>query len=200
MSSFSTNRSGGLFRGSGVLEPMLTRCLTRFLTLVFILSVPLIACAENSALPKAVFIIVDGISPDVLEAVDTPVLDAISTVGGYAHAYVGGQPGGPTESPTISAVGYNSLLTGTWANKHNVCGNDIEAPNYIYWDIFRIAKTHDPDLQTAIFSTWFDNRTKLVGDGLPEASGKKIDYGFDGFEVDEERLPHDDNAQYIRDH
>jgi len=139
--------------------PFATIC---FIALVFILSIPLIACAESSAPPKAVFIIVDGIPPDVLEMVDTPVLDAISAVGGYAHAYVGGQPGGPTESPTISAVGYNSLLTGTWANKHNVWGNDIKAPNYAYWDIFRIAKNHDPELQTAIFSTWLDNRTKLM--------------------------------------
>ena len=128
----------------------MTHYLDRLLTLVFILSMLLIACAESSASPKAVFIIVDGIPPDVLEVVDTPVLDAISAVGGYAHAYVGGQQGGPTESPTISAVGYNSLLTGTWANKHNVWGNDIKTPNYAYWDIFRIAKTHDPDLQTAM--------------------------------------------------
>jgi predicted AlkP superfamily pyrophosphatase or phosphodiesterase len=171
----------------------------RLLTLALVLSIPLIACAENSATPKAVFIIVDGIPPDVLEAVDTPVLDAISAVGGYAHAYVGGQVGGLTESPTISAVGYHSLLTGTWANKHNVWGNDIKAPNYAYWDIFRMAKVSDPELQTAIFSTWLDNRTRLVGDGLPEAGGMKIDYAFDGFEVDEERFPHDVDASYIRD-
>ena len=168
------------------------------LALVFIFSSLLTACTDSSAPPKTVFIIVDGIPPDVLEAVDTPVLDAISAVGGYTHAFVGGQPDGPTESPTISAVGYNSLLTGTWANKHNVWGNEIVAPNYAYWDIFRIAKTHDPDLQTAIFSTWLDNRTKLVGDGLPEAGGAKIDYAFDGFEVDESRFPHDENANYIR--
>lgn len=178
---------------------MLKRYVTRLLTLVFIFSIPIGAHAGRPASSKAVFIIVDGIPPDVLEAVDTPVLDAISAVGSYAHAYVGGQPGGPTESPTISAVGYNSLLTGTWANKHNVWGNDIKAPNYAYWDIFRIAKNHDPELRTAIFSTWLDNRTKLVADGLLEAGGIKIDYAFDGFELDESRFPHDDNTHYIRD-
>jgi len=201
MSSFSTNRSGGRFRGPGVLEKVdetwkVAQYILRFLVIILLIS--LAACAGCPTPPKAVFIIVDGVPPDVLEAVDTPVLDAISAVGGYARAYVGGQPGGPTQSPTISAVGYNSLLTGTWANKHNVWGNDIKAPNYAYWDIFRIAKNHDPELQTAIFSTWLDNRTKLVGDGLPEAGGKKIDYAFDGFEVDEDRFPHDNNAHYIR--
>ena len=178
---------------------MLKHCLYRLFSLVLILPGPLIAKAEPAVVPKAVFMIVDGIPPDVLEAADTPVLDAISAVGGYTHAYVGGQPGGPTESPTISAVGYNSLLTGTWANKHNVRDNAVETPNYAYWDIFRIAKHHDPGLQTAIFSTWLDNRTKLVGDGLPQAGGEKIDYAFDGFELDEQRFPHDEQAHYIRD-
>ena len=186
-------------KSEGKVSTMLTHTSKRLLALVFILWIPLVACTGHPAPPKAVFIIVDGIPPDVLEKVDTPVLDVISVVGGYAHAHVGGQPGGLTQSPTISAVGYNSLLTGTWANKHNVWGNDIKAPDYAYWDIFRIAKIHDPKLQTAIFSTWLDNRTRLVGDGLPEAGGKKIDYAFDGFEMDEGRFPHDDNAQYIRD-
>lgn len=148
--------------------------------------------------PKAVFIIVDGIPADVIETVATPNLDKISGDSGYTRAYVGGAVGGASESPTISAVGYNSLLTGTWANKHNVWDNDVSDPNYDYWDIFRIAKSHDPSLQTAIFSTWTDNRTKLVGDGLPSAGGNKLDYHFDGFELDTKRFPHDENGNYIR--
>jgi predicted AlkP superfamily pyrophosphatase or phosphodiesterase len=157
-------------------------------------------CASNAVAPKpkAVFIIVDGIPADVLESTSTPVLDAISEIGGYARAYVGGTPGEASESPTSSAIGYNNLLTGTWANKHNVYDNQVDNPNYDYWDIFRIAKTHDPSLQTALFSTWTDNRTKLLGDGLEAAGGDKIDYAFDGFELDEERFPHDPMANYIR--
>ena len=149
--------------------------------------------------PKVIFIIIDGIPADVIESVATPNLDAISGQRGYTRAYVGGMPGEPSESPTISAVGYNSLLTGTWSNKHNVWDNDVSHPNYGYWDIFRIAKTHDPSLQTAVFSTWLDNRTKLLGDGLEAAGGLKLDYHFDGFELDTERFPHDLMAYYIRD-
>lgn len=148
--------------------------------------------------PKAVFIVVDGIPPDVLELTPTPALDEISTEGAYTRAYVGGAVGHASESPTISAVGYNSLLTGTWANKHNVWDNSVEAPNYAYWDIFRVAKAHNPDLVTAIFSTWLDNRTRLVGDGLAQAGGQKIDYHFDGFELDTDRFPHDEAGDYIR--
>ena len=98
----------------------------------------------------------------------------------------------------MSAVSYNSLLTGTWSYKNNVWTNNIREPNYAYWDIFRIAKNHDPSLQTAIFSTWTDNRTKLLGDGLDEAGGYKLDHYADGFELNTERFPHDLMADYIR--
>lgn len=169
----------------------------------FLLAAALVSGCANVAdaptsTPKAIFIIVDGIPADVLENTSTPVLDSISSEGGYTRAYVGGEIGGESESPTSSAIGYNNLLTGTWANKHNVYDNEVNAPNYDYWDIFRIAKAHNPSLQTAVFSTWTDNRTKLIGDGLEAAGGKKIDYAFDGFELDEERFPHDMLAKYIR--
>lgn len=139
---------------------------------------------------KAVFIIVDGIPPDVLEKLDLPVLNEISETGGYSRSFVGGFIGTYSESPTISAVGYNHLLTGTWTNKHNVWGNGIEKPNYNYQNIFRIAKTVKPKIQTAIFSTWLDNRTKLAGDDLAAAGNIHIDYACDGFENDTQRFPH----------
>lgn len=148
--------------------------------------------------PKAVFIVIDGIPADVVEATHTPAIDAIAGANGYTRAYVGGEVGGVSESPTVSAVGYQSLLTGTWANKHNVRSNSIANPNYDVWDVFRIAKTHEPSLQTAIFSTWEDNRTKLVGDGRAEAGGRKIDHFADGFEKDTVRFRHDAFSHYIR--
>ncbi|MEZ5421285.1 MAG: alkaline phosphatase family protein [Vicinamibacterales bacterium] len=162
----------------------------------------LAACrAEDGppATPKTVFIVVDGIPADVVERVPTPAIDAIAAAGGYARAYVGGAPGTPSESPTVSAVGYMSLLTGTWANKHNVWDNDVAAPNYRYWDVFRIARAHSPTLRTAVFSTWQDNRTKLLGDGLEAAGGPKIDVHVDGLELDTARFPHDQAGRYIAD-
>ncbi|MEC8740225.1 MAG: alkaline phosphatase family protein [Pseudomonadota bacterium] len=152
----------------------------------------------HAATPKAVFILLDGIPADLVESVSTPFFDEIAKDGGYARAYVGGQAGEASESPTVSAVGYNSLLTGTWANKHRVYSNQIRSPDYRYWDIFRLVKQHNPDLSTALFSTWEDNRTKLLGHGRPEAGGDKLDYYFDGFENDEQRFPHDEAREYIR--
>ncbi len=147
---------------------------------------------------KVVFIIVDGLSADMIENNPTPHLDAIAKSGGYTRAYVGGKKGGYSETPTISAVGYNSLLTGTWVNKHNVWGNSIKAPNYHYPTIYRLLKDHHPDKKTAVFSTWLDNRTKLIGEGLPETGHIKVDYAYDGFELDTINFPHDADRQYIR--
>lgn len=146
---------------------------------------------------KVVFIIVDGIPGDVIQKLNPPALAEISKEGGFTLAYVGGEKGTYSETPTISAVGYNSLLTGTWVHKHNVWDNDIAAPNYNYWNLFRIAEKANPELKTAIFSTWEDNRTKLVGEGLEAAGNISLDFKFDGLERDTVRYPHDAESMYI---
>ena len=110
----------------------MTLNLFRLIGLTVALATGTVACekAVEAPTPKAIFIIVDGIAPDVLESVATPVLDSIAGENGYTRSYVGGEVGGESESPTVSAVGYNHLLTGTWSNKHNVWTNSIEDPNY----------------------------------------------------------------------
>lgn len=153
--------------------------------------------AHGQKVKKALFVIVDGIPADVIEKVSTPALDEISNVGGYARASVGGDRNGYSRTPTISAVGYNSLLTGTWPNKHNVWDNRIAEPNYNYQTIFRLSSDQYPDRKTAIFSTWQDNRTKLIGEGLPETGRLQLDHHFDGLELDTITYPHDSESDYI---
>jgi len=155
------------------------------------------AFAQNEKTPKAVLVIVDGIPADLLESVATPYIDIISRTGGYTRAYHGGERSGYSQTPTISAVGYNSMLTGTWANKHNVWDNAIEAPNYNYWTIFRALKESKAQSKLGIYSTWTDNRTKLIGAGLQQTNGLTIDYQFDGYELDTIRFPHDRHSRYI---
>ena len=165
------------------------------LSFVLLMSLSIGSFAQKSR--KAIFVIVDGISADVIEKLNTPSLDVIAKEGGYTRAHVGGEKGGYSETPTISAVGYNSLLTGTWVNKHNVWDNDIAAPNYSYWTIFRFFKEQYPQKKAAVFSSWEDNRTKLVGENLPATGNIKLDHHFDGLELDTINYPHDKGRDFM---
>lgn len=165
---------------------------------LFFLLFSIFSCQEQASPKKAVFVIVDGIPADVIERIATPNLDAIAGEKGYSRAYVGGLRGTYNETPTISAPGYMSLLTGTWANKHNVVNNYNQEPNYHFRNVFRIVEEYNSTLQTAVFSTWQDNRTVLIGDGVRQGGNFAIDYAFDGFELDTLRFPHDPERDYIR--
>jgi predicted AlkP superfamily pyrophosphatase or phosphodiesterase len=174
--------------------------LSRFVSaaLVLTLGVATGAAQAPSKVRKAVFIIVDGISADTVEKEPVPNLKSIAKAGGYTPSYVGGEKGGYSQTPTISAVGYNSMLTGTWVNKHNVVDNNITAPNYHYPTFFRLFKEANPAKKTAIFSSWLDNRTKLVGDKLPATGNIPVDIHYDGMELDKDKFPHLPNNAHFQ--
>ncbi len=159
----------------------------------------LIGVSAAAQTRKAVFIIIDGVPADMIERLQTPAIDDIAAHGSYARAYTGGEVGGYSQTPTISAIGYTNLLTATWMNKHNVGGNSNLKPNYNYWTIFRIAKEQSDNYTTAIYSSWTDNRTVLLGEGKPETGNLKIDYVCDGYDLDTVRFPKREQELHIFD-
>ncbi|MGG5506916.1 MULTISPECIES: alkaline phosphatase family protein [unclassified Myroides] len=154
--------------------------------------------SSESKKRKVLFVILDGIAYDMLSEKVSPTLMKIGKEGYLTKAYVGGGKDTYSQTPTVSAVGYNSLITGTWVNKHNVFGNSIKAPNYNYPTIFKLVKDLAPTKKIAVFSTWMDNRTKLIGEGLPQTNSLKMDYSFDGFELDDRLFPKDKQSDYIK--
>ena len=146
---------------------------------------------------KVLFIIVDGIPADTIEGLTLPNLNKISKNGIYKRAYVGGELNTYSQTPTVSAPGYMNLITGTWANKHNVYDNGVKYPNYNYKNIFRLVKEQQSKKKIGIYSTWTDNRVKLIGEGLSTAGNIKFDYKFDGYELDDITYSHDPQSLYI---
>lgn len=166
----------------------------KLLTLAALVFVTSVAIAQKK---KTVFVIIDGISKDVIEKIATPNLDEIAKEGAMISAYQGGEKNEFNQTPTISAPGYSNVITGVWFHKHNVPDNAIKAPNYHYPTIFRLFEDQYPDKKTAIFSSWEDNRTKLVGEGLPQTGNIKLDYHFDGLELDTAKYPHDKGRTFM---
>lgn len=164
----------------------------------YLFLIAIILSTQSFSQKKTLFIIADGIPADVIEKTNTPALDEIAKSGGYSRAIVGGEKDQYNQTPTISAVGYNSVLTGTWVNKHNVWDNDIVAPNYNYPTIFRLLKEQRPDAKIGIFSSWADNRTKLVGEEIPAAGNLKFDYVLDSLEYDSINFKQDDARDFMR--
>jgi hypothetical protein len=78
-----------------------------------------------------------------------------------------------------------------------VVDNAIKNPNYNYPTIFKVFKEAYPNKKIGVFSTWLDNRTKLVGDGLAQTNYLYVDYHRDGYELDTLQFPHDKKAFYI---
>ncbi|MBG6234783.1 putative AlkP superfamily pyrophosphatase or phosphodiesterase [Pedobacter sp. CAN_A7] len=146
---------------------------------------------------KAVFIIIDGVSKDVLDKLPTPNIDAIVKEGALLSAFQGGERGQYNQTPTISAPGYTNVISGVWYNKHNVPDNAIKAPNYHYPTIFRFFKNQYPEKKIGIFSSWEDNRTKLVGESLAQTGKIKFDYKFDGLELDTVKFPQDKDRLFM---
>lgn len=115
---------------------------------------------------KSLVIGIDGLGYGArgLSIADTPWIDSLingTFAGGSYHgantdvAFAGGQIGQVTQQPTVSGPGWSTMLTGVWANRHNVYNNSFTSPNYVSNPVYLgTLKAALPGLKTATFINW----------------------------------------------
>jgi len=113
------------------------------------LALALAACGGSApAIPKVLILGIDGVRPDRLAAVSTPVLDSLATYGAFSDAAT-------TRPPTVSGPGWSSMLIGVWADKHGVTNNDFTTNVYAsYPDFLTRISALRPGLGTLAVLDW----------------------------------------------
>ncbi len=120
----------------------------RFFPLVVILFL-LSACQKDES-KRVLLIGIDGLQYEQMQAIPTPNLDQLN----FTKAYAGGITGTGTEQPTSSGPGWATLLTGVWANKHQVWSNDLYIADYHYPSFMFRTKLAVPSLSLSAVMNW----------------------------------------------
>lgn len=125
---------------------------------------------------KVLLIGIDGVRPDVLAEVSTPVMDSLAAGGWYTAE-------ARTTTPSVSGPSWSSMLTGVWPAKHGVVDNSFEGRRYAeYPGFLTLVERERPDLATFAALDWLP-LASLDGGG-PVLSGE-IDtlIAVDGYEL-----------------
>jgi len=110
----------------------------------------LVACGapRPTTTPKVLILGLDGVRPDRLAAVPTPVLDSLAAHGAFSDTAT-------TRPPTVSGPGWSSMLIGVWADKHGVMNNDFATNAYeSYPDVLTRIEDVRPALGTLAVLDW----------------------------------------------
>jgi predicted AlkP superfamily pyrophosphatase or phosphodiesterase len=128
------------------------------------------------AKPKVLLVGWDGIRPDVLAEVSTPVFDALAAEGTFSAR-------AETARPTVSGPCWSSILTGVWPEKHGVLSNDFTPNRYdTYPDVFTLIESVRPELETFAVADWLPLVSDDAGGPLiGEAIDKTV--VLDGYEL-----------------
>lgn len=131
--------------------------------------------AAGDPRPKVLLVGWDGVRPDVLKDVDTPVFDALVADGAYSDDAV-------TARPTVSGPCWSSILTGVWPEKHGVLSNDFSSNRYSdYPDVFTLVESVRSDLNTFAVADWLPLVAEADGGPLigPAIDEKVVLNGYD---------------------
>jgi hypothetical protein len=101
--------------------------------------------------PKAIVLGIDGATADVLEGLDLPTLEGLAARGLYARTtlYV------PPRFLTVSGVGWGTMATGTWPDKHGIETN-LWPENRLerYPSVLERLERTVPGVRTAGMAVW----------------------------------------------
>jgi predicted AlkP superfamily pyrophosphatase or phosphodiesterase len=148
--------------------------LAAFLLPIFML--PAIEAAEGKT-KRALLIGLDGTRPDALAKAETPNIDALIANGAFtARADILGKR--YQKNDTISGPGWGSILSGAWADKHGVDGNEQFEKYRDFPTLFTHIKQARPDAFTAAIVTWEPLATFLARDAsaIEQVTVKNDDY------------------------
>ena len=124
---------------------------------------------------KVLLIGIDGVRPDVLSEVPTPVMDSLAESGWYTAS-------ARTTTPSVSGPAWSSILTGVWPAKHGVMDNGFEGRRYEEYPAFlTVAERQRPELGTFAALDWMP-LASLEGGGpvLTDAMDSLV--AVDGYE------------------
>ena len=117
-------------------------------------------CGDSTIYKHVVIVGVDG-AGSFFKDTDTPNMDAIFANGALTYE-------GITESPSISAECWASLLHGVNASVHGITANaqgsypiDSDFPSF-----FRVIHENDPSLELGSYTTWNTINNLIVEDGI----------------------------------
>ncbi|PHS06474.1 MAG: nucleotide pyrophosphatase, partial [Blastopirellula sp.] len=134
--------------------------------------------AEESS--KRVLVIgIDGSRFDAMTKAKTPHLDQLIQQGIHSPtAQILGDR--YRENNTISGPGWSSILTGVWADKHNVMGNSFKEPNLKeYPHFFHYVKQNDAKAKTFSTVDWDPIAKYIVSSADVSLSTKTKDISYE---------------------
>ncbi len=105
---------------------------------------------------KVLILGIDGCRHDALQAANTPNIDLLIDNATFTYE-------GLTQAPTWSGVGWSSMLTGVWGEKHGVSDNSFSGSNFSnYPHFFNHIKSVYPDKYLSSICHWSPINTEVV--------------------------------------
>lgn len=119
---------------------------------------------------------IDGVRPDVLAEVPTPVMDSLAASGWYTAD-------ARTTTPSVSGPAWSSILTGVWPEKHGVLDNGFGGRRYSeHPDFLTRAERNRLELGTFAALDWMPLAV-LEGGGPALSDAIDTVFAVDGYEL-----------------